>query len=111
MTIENKVKFVKKTQKNEMLRVAINSDLLSRLKHIREVSKDSIDVNKTIENKIYSIVIELEKKYGITSNDWKKQKKCPKCNSLLKLVTGKNGAFFGCSSFPKCSYTDSVNQK
>ena len=64
MTIENKVKFVKKTQKNEMLRVAINSDLLSRLKHIREVSKDSIDVNKTIENKIYQNKPESLAQYG-----------------------------------------------
>ena len=104
--------FVKKSKKkNEMFRMAVNSDLLGRLKYIREIVKDDIDVNKTIENKIYSVVIGLEKKYGVSSKDWRTQKICPKCNSPLRLVTGKNGVFMGCSSYPKCSYTESVEQK
>jgi hypothetical protein len=111
MSFEKKSKFVKKVKnQNEMFRMAINSELLSRLKHIKEVSKDDIDVNKTLENKIYSVVIALESKYGISSNDWKTQRICPKCNGLLKLVTGKNGVFIGCSSFPKCSYTESASK-
>lgn len=109
---KSKGSFVKKNKKkNEMFRMAINPDLLGRLKHVREIAKDDIDVNKTIENKIYSVVIGLEKKYGVSSKDWRTKKICPKCNGILRLVTGKNGVFIGCSSFPKCSYTESAPQK
>lgn len=106
-----KPKFVKKEKKNkEIFRIAIDKDLLSRLKHVREIAKKEIDVNKTIENKIYSIVIGLEKKYAISSNDWKHKELCPKCDSVLRLVTGKNGAFLGCSSYPKCTFTKGVEK-
>ncbi|OWA32959.1 hypothetical protein B9G55_24130 [Saccharibacillus sp. O16] len=30
---------------------------------------------------------------------------CPRCKSKLVERQGKNGAFIGCSSFPKCRYT------
>ena len=30
---------------------------------------------------------------------------CPRCNSELKLRNGKNGKFYGCSSYPKCRFT------
>jgi DNA helicase-4 len=34
---------------------------------------------------------------------------CPKCNQgTLKLRKGKHGPFLGCSSFPKCDYTQRV---
>lgn len=33
---------------------------------------------------------------------------CPKCNSDLVTKHGKSGAFFSCSSYPKCDYTRSV---
>lgn len=30
---------------------------------------------------------------------------CPRCNSELKLRNGKNGRFYGCSSYPRCRFT------
>lgn len=33
---------------------------------------------------------------------------CPYCKIPLVLRKGKNGAFYGCSNFPKCRYTKSV---
>lgn len=35
-------------------------------------------------------------------------KVCPKCHSELKKRNGKYGEFLGCSSFPKCKYTESI---
>ena len=32
---------------------------------------------------------------------------CPRCGAKLILRQGKNGAFYGCSKFPKCRYTRS----
>lgn len=32
---------------------------------------------------------------------------CPRCNGKLVERRGKNGAFIGCSSYPKCRYTKS----
>ncbi len=33
-------------------------------------------------------------------------KACPKCGGDLKERNGKYGKFFGCSNYPKCSYTE-----
>lgn len=30
---------------------------------------------------------------------------CPRCGGQLVERKGKNGAFLGCSNFPKCRYT------
>ncbi len=38
-----------------------------------------------------------------------KQHKCPKCGGALSLKKGKYGAFYGCSSYPKCRYTSKVS--
>ncbi|MBU5445169.1 MULTISPECIES: topoisomerase DNA-binding C4 zinc finger domain-containing protein [unclassified Paenibacillus] len=33
---------------------------------------------------------------------------CPKCSSPLVQRRGKNGAFIGCSGYPKCRFTKNV---
>ncbi|ACV24546.1 DNA topoisomerase I [Methanocaldococcus fervens] len=38
-------------------------------------------------------------------------KKCPKCGGDLILKKGIYGAFYGCSNYPKCKYTEPVNKK
>ena len=30
---------------------------------------------------------------------------CPRCNGKLKLRTGRNGKFYGCSNYPRCRFT------
>lgn len=35
--------------------------------------------------------------------------RCPSCGSDLVKRNGKKGMFYGCSSFPKCRYTKSLN--
>ncbi|WP_432361408.1 NERD domain-containing protein [Sporosarcina sp. UB5] len=36
------------------------------------------------------------------------QPACPKCNGQLALKTGRYGKFYGCSNYPGCRYTESV---
>lgn len=33
---------------------------------------------------------------------------CPKCGSKLSIRKGKHGSFYGCSSYPACSFTKSI---
>ncbi len=37
-----------------------------------------------------------------------RQGKCPKCGGNLVLRNGKYGAFYGCSNYPKCKYTNNM---
>jgi hypothetical protein len=32
--------------------------------------------------------------------------RCKRCGSLLRLIDGKCGEFWGCSEFPRCEYTE-----
>ncbi|ACX72583.1 DNA topoisomerase I [Methanocaldococcus vulcanius M7] len=36
---------------------------------------------------------------------------CPKCGAELILKKGVYGAFYGCSNYPKCKYTEPINKK
>ncbi|WP_457613787.1 DNA topoisomerase I [Methanocaldococcus sp.] len=36
---------------------------------------------------------------------------CPKCGAKLILKKGIYGAFYGCSNYPKCKYTEPINKK
>lgn len=37
-----------------------------------------------------------------------KPKTCPKCGELMQKRNGRYGAFWGCSGFPKCRYTEDI---
>lgn len=38
----------------------------------------------------------------------KTEKKCPKCGSPIVIKLGRYGRFYACSNFPKCKYTESL---
>jgi len=38
------------------------------------------------------------------------EKSCPKCGALLLIRLGKYGKFYACSKFPKCKYTESLEE-
>ena len=38
------------------------------------------------------------------------EKKCPKCEAPLFIRLGKYGKFYACSKFPKCRYTESLEE-
>ena len=35
-------------------------------------------------------------------------RRCPKCGKIMKIRNGKFGAFYGCSGFPDCRYTENI---
>ena len=61
-----------------------------------------------------SFITELEgKEYNVGiygSSDNPNKIKCPKCNDgYLVERDGKFGKFYGCSNYPKCTYTKDIN--
>lgn len=49
-----------------------------------------------------------EKKEMDEIENGKIEKECPKCGQLLKLRKSIYGAFLGCSNYPKCRYTEKL---
>lgn len=56
----------------------------------------------------------LEKKYQEVSKKdiavKPTEKKCPKCGAPILIRLGKFGKFYACSRFPKCKYTESLEE-
>jgi len=56
----------------------------------------------------------LQKKYEeVSKKDFTEKptkKICPKCGSQLLIRLGKFGKFYACSKFPKCKYTESLEE-
>lgn len=44
----------------------------------------------------------------IASLDAKVEKSCPVCGAPMKKRSGRYGEFWGCSSFPRCRYTENI---
>ena len=36
--------------------------------------------------------------------------RCPRCGGILKLRNGKYGAFYGCSNYPRCKFTQDIQR-
>jgi len=57
----------------------------------------------------------LRKKYQeVDKKDFTEKptkKKCPKCGAFLVIRLGKFGRFYACPNFPKCKYTESLEEK
>ena len=50
----------------------------------------------------------LAKEMANPSEDVKTVKKCPKCGNVLRKRKGRYGEFWGCMSYPGCTYTRNV---
>ena len=51
---------------------------------------------------------QLAKEMANPSEDAKSVKKCPKCGNILRKRKGRYGEFWGCMSYPGCTYTRNV---
>ena len=51
---------------------------------------------------------QLAKEMANPSEDAKAVKKCPKCGNVLRKRKGRYGEFWGCMSYPGCTYTRNV---
>jgi len=69
---------------------------------------------KIIEDFYGEFIKNLEKKYDEVSKkdiaEEKTDKKCPECGSPLLIKLGKFGKFYACSNFPKCKYTEPLEE-
>ena len=50
----------------------------------------------------------LSKEMANPSADAKTVKKCPKCGNVLRKRKGRYGEFWGCMSYPGCTYTRNI---
>lgn len=92
------------SQKKVSFTISIPPNLHNRIKALKVAVKPlnkKISFSSEIMPMLYDMVAELE-------NTYIKTKKCPECNSDLKLRFGKNGDFLGCSSYPKCKHTEQI---
>jgi len=110
-----------------------NVDSSVKTRHIEDIEKRHSDLNLSkkdnelhgIEDDFDFIVPEEDMKYDDeideiyirregNSEISSTEKRCPRCGSSLVLRTAKKGEnvglqFWGCSSFPKCRYIESIN--
>lgn len=75
-------------------------DVFEYIKNNQRVGKDA-----RLEHKQNVIA------YKESLEELRKHRICPYCKSELILRNGKNGKFYGCSNFPKCRYTASIENE
>ena len=63
-------------------------------------------INKFLDSKK---AIKKQHKKSFNSRTYSENRTCPQCGSYLKIKKGKFGEFYGCSKYPKCSYTKRIN--
>jgi len=58
-------------------------------------------------------ILEIEKKRNELKKEFVEEtgRKCPECGSSLVIRWGKNGKFIACTGFPKCKYTEPIEEK
>lgn len=104
------------------LKVEVTSTVIydNQLKNYIRNKGKILDISKV--NEIYKVLMEnkIENEEAIRNHNYNVQKyveykesvanagKCPRCNGDLIKRQGKNGSFYGCSSYPKCRYTKNI---
>ncbi len=79
-----------------------------------EVAQGKKDYLKMLVNFYQPFIKNLkmkEKEINKTFNDEQTDKRCPRCNESLVIKMGRFGKFLACTGFPKCKYTQSLNEK
>ena len=90
-------------------------------KEMRELAEFFLNAsipNKSDYSKKYAEILDkCENENATTYDNTEPQKKlCPRCGAELVVRTAKKGnnvgeKFWGCSAFPKCRYTENINNK
>lgn len=104
------------------LKVEVTSPVIydNQLKNYIRNKGKIFDKTKVIE--IYNVLMEnrITNEEAIKNHNYNVQKyveyknniadggKCPRCDGQLIKRQGKNGSFYGCSSYPKCRYTKNI---
>ena len=78
-----------------------------------EVANGQKEWTKVLDNFYKPFEENLQKKYQEISKEdliQETEKVCPKCGSKIVIRLGKFGRFYACSRFPKCKYTESLEE-
>ena len=127
VVFSNEACFTHVTYDPNIARLIYMSDFRATVNSLNKDFKDSISlidiakIKRTILTNISSVNKENHIAYVKNVQNLDKlgelrnQAKCPLCGSKLAIRTVKNGEkvgtqFIGCSSFPKCRYTRSINK-
>lgn len=79
-----------------------------------EIAEGDIDWQKLLSDFYFPFIDQIEEgKKNITSLKLAKPlgRNCPKCGEELLLRSGRFGKFVACSGFPKCKYTEQVDEE
>jgi len=86
--------------------------------NMEEVLDDIAEEGKDWQKVLRDFYFPFAEKIDAGKNAIKSQKmaqptgrNCPKCGSELLLRSGRFGEFIACSGFPKCKYTEQVNEE
>lgn len=84
--------------KNEETGITLSVDEMEHYYNKLSELKNTAAIGK--EEHIYNIArMQAQIQQGI----------CPRCGGKLVLRTGRNGQFYGCSNYPKCKFTKSLD--
>lgn len=91
----------------EILNVDFTAHMEESLDLIERGKKSWTNVLREFYN---SFEKEIEKAKKEMKGEIQTQLKCPDCGNPLKIKSGKNGLFLGCSKFPACKYTSNFSR-
>jgi DNA topoisomerase-1 len=95
----------------EIVDIKFTAELEEKLDKIAEDSKEWVP---TIKEFYVPFAKNLEEKYKeVSKKDFTEkptEKICPKCGAPLLIRLGRYGKFYACSKFPKCRYTESLEE-
>ncbi len=90
------------------------NDLRSYLKSFDNGVRLSIGEMDMIYNKLLNAASGMSNKQHIQNvrNTQREleQNICPRCGGALVLRKGRNGAFYGCSNYPRCKFTKTIEK-
>ncbi len=96
----------------EIVDIKFTAEMEKSLDEIAAGRKDWLELVKSF---YYPFEEKLEQKYKeVESKPLEKKladKNCPQCGQPLLIKRSRYGEFLGCSGFPQCKYTESLNQK
>ena len=95
---------------SSIINTKYTADMEKQLDDIAEGREDHIkavrDFYNTFEPLVQNAYLNMKKPAPEKTGD-----KCPLCGGDLVLRTGTWGEFIGCANYPKCSYTQNINQE
>lgn len=89
-----------------IVNVGFTAAMEDDLELVAENKRNWKSLIKEFYSEFIPMVEKASKKATIPKIDTKR--KCPKCNSTLQKIWSKNKYFYGCSKYPECDYTSSI---